>query len=307
MAKLAGQEARQSLFERESTSIQRVGIVTCLYDTGFTPLGNQVNARIAQIADALDAIPKLEWRFLLVDDSPRGRSREIAAAFNNCRKTLEIQNGTFDTVPLFEDARRRKAKDRKGLAIRRGFQQLIGEQKSWDALVYINLNLKVHMGQLPSVLKPVLLKECDVAIGTRSPGEGGCVLGAGFAGRLKSVIYNALATTALPPLKPFADTNAPVKIGTEDAIRHLLEVAQVEDVSFDTEWVLAFLEGGFEVETIGVLWSQLKGSRPPWTSVPKVLLSLVEQRKRWLRGQMQGRNRRTHRSSAGASTSGNRA
>lgn len=295
---MAGQEARQSLFARKTPETQRVAIVTCLYDTGFTSLKDQIKARVQQIAAAIDDIPRLKWCFLLVDDSPTGRKQDIQQAFKACRNTLNIENGTLDSIPLFEKTDLRKAKDRKGLAIRHGFKTLIEDQPGWSALVYINLNLKVDMAQLPSVLKPVLLNESPVAIGTRSPGEGGCVQGAGFAGRLKSVVYNALATAALPPLKPFADTNAPVKIGTEAAIRHLLDVAKVEDVSFDTEWVLAFLEGGFEVERIGVLWSQLKGSRPPWTSVPKVLLSLVDQRKRWLKGQFRGQKRRIHRSAA---------
>lgn len=292
---MAGEAARQCLFERESPKEQRVAIVTCLYDTGFTSLKDQISVRVKQIAAALDDIPKLQWRFLLIDDSPRGRSEEIHAAFEFCERQVTMKSGTLSTLPLFHDGRWRPAKDRKGLALRHGFNFLIQKDPGWDALVYINLNLKVDMVQLPSVLKPVLLGEADVAIGTRSPGEGGSVLGAGFAGRLKSVVYNALATGALSPLKPFADTNAPVKIGTEDAMGHLLSVARVEDVSFDTEWVLAFLEGGFSIQKIGVLWSQLPGSRPPWSSIPKVLLSLVNQRRRWLRGEFRGR-RRTHRS-----------
>ncbi|MDF1666142.1 MAG: hypothetical protein P1V97_30580 [Planctomycetota bacterium] len=280
-----------------------MAVVTCLYDTGFSSLKRQIKARVKQIANALDDIPLLSWLFLLVDDGPGDQSDEIAAALKACQDTLKIKQGTLECIPLFPNGRPRNKRDRKGWAIRHGFQHLITEQPGWDALTYINLNLKVDMAQLPTVLKPVLFHECDVAIGTRSPGEGGCVLGAGFAGRLKSVVYNSLATSALPPLKPYADTNAPVKIGSEAAIRHLLDVARVEDVSFDTEWVLAFLEGGFEIETIGVIWSQLKGSRPPWTSVPKVLLSLVDQRRRWLRRQFRGKKRRLHRSAARTTSS----
>jgi hypothetical protein len=236
-------------------------------------------------------LPGLSWHFLIVDDSCEGRMEAVERGFKLARQGCPDPLGTLEVIPLLREGRPQRKQDRKGLAIRRGFVHLLlNAEQRWSALAYINLNLKVHMNQLPSVLLPVLLEQSDVSIGTRCPGEGGAVLGAGPTGRLKSIVYNILASGCFPILKSFADTNAPVKIGNSAAIRHLIQVAQVEDVSFDTEWLLAFVEGRFPVQKIGIVWQQIHGSQPPWDAIPKVLLSLIRQRRRWLGRQFRRRS-----------------
>lgn len=262
----------------------RVGVVCSLYDTGFEDLAQQVQSRSAQLRDALAPFPELAWTLLVVNDSEADQT-EQAAAIDAGFAALEDkpESARLERLDFFGPA----GIDRKGAAIRRGFRHLLdgGDDPPAELLAYINLNLKVDLAQLPIALAPFLDPDVDVVIATRAPKEGGGVVGAGALGRLKSIVYNRMARLALPPLAPFSDTNAPLKIGRAAAIDHLLRVARVEDVSFDTEWVLAFVEGGFRIEKAPVVWKQRAGSRPPWGAIPRVVASLRDQRRRWRSGE----------------------
>ncbi len=106
---------------------------------------------------------------------------------------------------------------------------------------------------------------------------------------MKSRAYNRIARLLLPTLSLYRDTNAPLKLARAAAIRHLLAVARVDDVCFDTEWLIAFHEAPFRVSVRPVVWAQESGSRPPWRAALGAMVSLWQQRRRWRHGDYQAR------------------
>jgi hypothetical protein len=262
-----------------------LGLVSCLYDTAYRPLDAQILTRVQQLARASRAAG---WRFhyVIVDDSRGARARlEIERGLDQARAM-----GFTDTVGVarrlaLDDASDR---DQKGRALLAGFRSLL-DRDPCALYGYANLNNKVHLGQLPSLLEAFDQDAAEVVIGTRDPREGGVVEGAGVTGRLKSRAYNRIAHLLLPPLGPYRDTNAPLKLARAAAIRHLLTVARVDDLCFDTEWLIAFHEARFRVSTRAIVWTQEHGSRPPWRAVFKALTSLWQQRRRWRHGDYQTR------------------
>lgn len=283
-ARLARQ--RCALRLRSRPTVLRCVVVCCLYDTAFEDLSMQVEAKLRQVHQCFAGWPQFDWALLVVDDDGRHEA-EIRAAFERVQRSLACPESACRrlSLPSVVDIDLSIQRDRKGLALLRGFQSLISE--GWELFLYVNLNLKVHFSQAALLIERVLQSQKPV-FGTRAFSEGGGVYGAGGLGRLKSVVYNQILACLLPPLAGFMDTNAPMKLLPRAALKHLLRVARVEDVSFDSEWCLALLEGGFDIETQGVVWQQRAGSQPPWDAVLRVLASVFKQRQRWLRGHYRG-------------------
>lgn len=266
--------------EGGSPRARELHVVTCLYDTAHHDLEALTRGRLSEAEEVAAALPGWSVSFTIVDDAPAADGRCVAnvvAELLAARTAPVVRLGSL-TLP------ERGPADQKGRALRHGLADRLERGGASDLFAYVNFNRKVHLRQLISVLEPILRSGHAASFATRAPEEGGAVHGAGAAGRLKSRVYNALVRLRLPPLRGWRDTNAPMKVFTAPALRHLLAVARVDDVSFDSEWLLALCAGGFSVGRAPVIWRQESGSRPPWGAVPRVLRSLGAQRRRWLRG-----------------------
>ena len=180
------------------------------------------------------------------------------------------------------DEARRPGVSKEGPAL--GIERILRERPQVDAVVYLNLNLKVHAALAAPGIAAVLAGRCAVAVGSRAEEDGGLVIGAGGLGRLKSRAYSRLARTLLPPLCGFIDTNAPVKIFNAQAARALVATAQIDEVTLDCEWLMIMHVQGFEMGRFPIAWVQREGSRPPWHLIPLSIRDLFRIRRRWKRG-----------------------
>ncbi|MHC4164227.1 MAG: glycosyltransferase family protein [Planctomycetota bacterium] len=252
-----------------------VAFVACSYDTDFEPVDAQLRGRVEQLRAAYGEAGAVRWSLWVVDDAPEGSrfGDAVTAAFDACAPALRAA-GRLRTV-----ATPRSGAGAKGRAILLGMRAALAAEPFPSAVAYLNLNLKVDAALSSLGLLPVLGGYCDACIGSRARRDGGARIGAGLAGRVKSGVFNAAARLLLPPLRPYADTNAPLKVFSPPAARHLLVNARIPGVTMDCEWLVLLHAAGYRVQRFPVVWRQRAGSRPPWRLALPSLADLV--RIRW--------------------------
>ncbi|MEL6759020.1 MAG: hypothetical protein AAFP04_01340 [Myxococcota bacterium] len=247
-----------------------ISFVTCGYDTGFESLRYQVHRKLVQLETFFGG--RVEWTLTVVDDVPHKRDLSQRAS------EAAAQLGLEHRLRLLTYRGRRFADGRqKGEALRQGIAHTV-DHLAPDALVYLNLNLKVHAGFAATGLHHVLVQRQPAAIGTRSPEEGGHVRGAGSLGRAKSRAFNLWVSAVLPPLAPFRDTNAPMKVFGRTALSLIRNRSSVEHITMDCEWLLLLHLEGLNPVRFPIVWTQRDGSRPPWHRVPASALDVLRMR-----------------------------
>lgn len=260
-----------------------VAVVACSYDTGFEPVADQVLGKIEQLTEAFGVDGPVSWSLWIVDDlPPEAAFTDAARAGFAAAPAALLDQGRLHCVPM--STRPRQPGGLKGRALLDGMQAALDAEPALDAVVYVNLNLKVSAQHIATGLRVLLDGACDAAMGTRAPAHGGAVIGAGALGRFKSKVYSRLARALLPPLASHLDTNAPMKIFGRAAAEHLLARAEIDQVTMDCEWLMIMYEGGFRVAQWPVAWTQREGSRPPWGMIGLGVADLWRIRRRWRRG-----------------------
>lgn len=254
-----------------------VAIVATSYDTAFEPIADQVRFKLGQL-EALFAETAIDWTLWIVDDLP------AAQGFGTAVRSVESPR--LRCIPL-ESTRKRRG-GLKGRAVLDGMQAALEHTPGLAALAYVNLNLKVDARQLGAGLAAILGDTADIAIGSRAAADGGVVIGAGRLGRVKSKLFAGIARTALPPLKGYGDTNAPMKLFSANAARHLIAAARLDHVTLDVEWLTLAHAGGWRIARFPIGWVQRPGSRPPWHLVALSLRDVVRVRRWWKTGQYGG-------------------
>ncbi|MEM6532407.1 MAG: hypothetical protein AAF654_07275 [Myxococcota bacterium] len=247
----------------------RLSFIASGYDTTFTSLERQVYRKLAQ----LEATYRdLEWRLIVVDDLPVHFELEAAAhrageRFGSPNRVAILPYGGA----RFEDGRE------KGAALLQAMRYACAAEAP-DALCYLNLNLKVHAAFSATGMRRVLGDGHAAAIGTRSPEEGGWPRGAGSLGRTKSRIFNALVASLLPEIGRYRDTNAPLKVFSPEAARLLSDRARVRHITMDCEWLVLLHQEGLHPVRFPIVWTQARGSQPPWHRVPASAFDILRLR-----------------------------
>ena len=266
----AAELLRRSVAHARGLPNANVSFVACGYDTAFESLRGQVYRKLAQLETFFG--DRVDWTLTVIDDVPRER------ALSRHAREAAAQLGLEHRLRLVEFAGRRFEDGRqKGEALRQGFAYAADEIAP-DALVYLNLNLKVHAGFAATGLYHVLVQRQPAAIGTRSPEEGGHVRGAGSLGRVKSRAFNLWGSAVLPPLAAFRDTNAPMKVFGREAVSLICSRSAVDHITMDCEWLLLLYLEGLNPIRYPIVWTQREGSRPPWHRVPASALDVLRMR-----------------------------
>lgn len=254
----------------------RLAVVATSYDTAFESIADQVRQKLAEL-DALFAGTAVDWTLWVVDDLP------LAAGFGAAARTVE--HPRLRVVAMTEKAPRPGGL--KGRAVLDGMRAALLTDVDLDAVIYVNLNLKVDARQVGVAAKALLEGSTDVAIGSRSPRDGGVALGAGELGRIKSRIFAGIARAVVPPLTGYGDTNAPLKGFSRAAAEHLLRVARLDHVTLDVEWLTVAHAGGWRVLRFAIGWRQRPGSHPPWHLIALSLRDVARVRRFWRSGRYQ--------------------
>jgi len=269
----------------ELTDSVRVAFVACSYDTAFESIGRQVRGRMEQLTAAYGIDGPIQWSLWIVDDLPT--SSAFGPAVETAMRAYAdlYQAGRLRTVPMH--SRPQRIGGLKGRALLDGMSAALDDGPALDAVVYLNLNLKVDARLSALGLLPVLTGLCDAAVGSRAHRDGGVVLGAGNLGRAKSLAYSFLARSALPPLDNFQDTNAPLKVFSSAAARALVQTARIDQVTLDCEWLMIMHAQGFSMNRFPVAWIQRGGSRPPWHLIPLSVRDIFRIRRAWKAGRLE--------------------
>jgi len=253
-----------------------VAFVCCSYDTCFEPIGEQTRGRVAELASAFGTAARLRWSLWVVDDRPApeafgARVREGFAGAPIAADRLHVVDPEHPAI---------RSGRAKGLALLAGLRAALAATPDARALVAFNLNRKVDPVFAAPGIAAVLAARADVAAGSRAAADGGARRGAGPFGRAKSLAWLALVHRALPSLRGVRDPNAPMKVFSPGAARHLLANARAPGVALHVEWLALLLAAGLRLETFPVVWRQRAGSRPPWELAPGALAELARIRRR---------------------------
>lgn len=258
---------------------RRLAFVACSYDTDHEPLRDQLAARLDQLARAFPA-RRYAWSLWVIDDLPP--SRGFGERLRRVASELDLPAHASLHVVSLEGSQTSPA-GCKGRALSEGFRRALEVEaaEAPEALVYLNLNLKVDAREAALGVEAVLTGATEVAIGTRAPREGGQAIGRGVAGELKSRGFNALTRALLPQLRSYRDTNAPLKVLSRRAAELVVREARLAHVTLDCEWLLLFATHGLGVQTYPLTWRQRAGSRVPWHLTGQSLLDLIHLRRRF--------------------------
>jgi len=264
---------------------KRIAFVACSYDTSFESVEDQVVGRVDQLVRTYGINGKVRWSLWVVDDLPNEKafSSAVQNGFNAVRNKL-CEEGCLKLIKMRSE--KPMPGGLKGRALLDGMAAAFENDPGLDAVIYINLNLKVDVGFSVRGLRKVLCEGIDAAIGSRSSRDGGIAEGRGVAGNFKSLVFNALVRILLPPINCYYDTNAPLKIFSPRAAALLIRRSKILTVSMDCDWLMLLNLNGCKISRFPIVWSQRPGSRVPWHMIPPCFMDVMNIRKRWKQGEM---------------------
>jgi hypothetical protein len=256
--------------------------ITCSYDTAFEPIAEQVRAKLAELRSVFPDDGPVRLRLVVVDDTGApGFAEATQAAFSEAVPWLRDSDRLSCVRLPLDDA---APWGRRSLAVRAALDEALSREP--DAVLQINLNLKVHAAQAATGLRALLDSGAEAAIGSRAFADGGRQAGAGLVGRAKSVAYNRLVHAALPPLSAFGDIGSPMKVISARAARVIARRSRIDSVGFEAEWLAILDANDLPAVRFGILWQQRAGSRPPLEKSGRMLADLAQVRRAWRRGQL---------------------
>ena len=251
-------------------AVHQLAVCTTSYDTAHEPVADQVAMKITELRAAFADDDVACTLFIADDGSAPGFARSARAGAERIDAAQALR-----LVPTRASVQRWGS---KGRAVRAALAAALASSPTPDALVYVNLNLKVPARHVAEAVRAA--GGVDVVVGTRSPVDGGAALGNGALGLLKSRAWSKLARAALPELVGLRDPNAPLKLMSRHAAQLIVDEGRVDGVGFDAEWLCLWRRAGLSIAPIPIVWQQRAGSRPPWELVPEMLLELAQTRRR---------------------------
>ena len=151
---------------------KNVAFIACSYDTWFESLDMQLHEKVRQLTDAYGLEGPVRWLLWVVDDLPDtdGFGRNVQNAFNSA-PDLRILEGRLHVLKM--SSCKPCPEGLKGQALLDGMAAALRAQPDLDAVIYINLNLKVNAVFSAPGLLQLLRGTCDAAIGSRAGRDGG--------------------------------------------------------------------------------------------------------------------------------------
>ena len=143
-----------------------IAFVACSYDTKFESVTAQVTGRIEQLIAGFGTNAPIDWSLWIVDDLPstQGFAADVDAAYTQ----FEELNRQGRLQCLAMETKARRPGGLKGRALLEGIERILRERPQVDAVVYLNLNLKVHAALAAPGIAAVLAGRCAVAVGSRA-------------------------------------------------------------------------------------------------------------------------------------------
>ncbi|WP_413113476.1 glycosyltransferase [Thaumasiovibrio sp. DFM-14] len=214
---------------------------------------DSLNVKIAQLNWVTQGTP-VEWHLYPVDDGCPHNSAGIAQSIASentksdqitvmrLEEAVPTSEGPLSHLPSADDSR-------KGGAIIYGCQKAV--QDGNDCVVYTDADNSVHLGQLGLLIEPYIKEDAKVVLGNRKHPDSILVkqeerwgVGIKTLRHMQRMIGRSIFT------KGIKDTQAAFKLYDKHAVNAILEAPSVYDFSFDTDWILASMEKGYQITTV---------------------------------------------------------
>ncbi len=197
---------------------------------------------------------KVDWHLYAVDDGcphdSAGIAREIArehplgkrASVLSLADALPAASGPLRALESADDSR-------KAGAIMLGCIRAI--EDGFDAVIYTDADGSVHLGQIGLLLRPFVERDARVVLGSRKHPESVVVkeaarwgIGIKVLRHMQRMIGRAIFSRGI------LDTQAAFKLYDAKLLNEVIEDPTVYDFSFDTDWILAALRRGADIEQV---------------------------------------------------------
>lgn len=261
-ARMAGLLASSKKWMLENQQPRKVAVVFAMWGeqnrllpkSENNPNGeNSLVAKLEQLDWATKESP-IDWHLYAVDDGCPHGSGAIAK-----RVASEHQLGDRVTVLSLSDvlpandgplAHLASADDsRKAGAIIMGAMSAIDDGA--DAVVYTDADNSVHLGQIGLLLQPYVDAAVPVVLGDRKHSDSVLVkegarwgIGIKVLRHMQRMIGHAVFSQGI------LDTQAAFKLYESKLLKEMITEPTVYDFSFDTDWILAALKRGVDIEQV---------------------------------------------------------
>lgn len=215
--------------------------------------------KVAQLETLLGDRPNFRWRLVLVDDGcPEGSGRIAEEIVESEHLWDKVE------VRFLKDALRRGEtptlglsspdESQKGGAIIHGLWHSAKEEGSGDQIVvYTDADLSTHLGQLGTLIEPILDRQSDVAIGSRREPNSVVVKKGIRNDRGKLFIY--LWKRMVPVLGDVIDTQCGFKAFRRETLLDILDDLLEYRFAFDIELLMrASLRPGSTIRKVPIAW-----------------------------------------------------
>ena len=197
---------------------------------------------------------KIDWHLYAVDDGCPHGSGDIAkrvASKHSLGNKVSVLS-LADALPVSEGplANLASADDsRKAGAIIMGAMAAIDDGA--DAVIYTDADNSVHLGQIGLLIQPYVDNGVSVVLGDRKHADSVLVkegarwgIGIKVLRHMQRMIGHAVFS------KGILDTQAAFKLYDSSLLKEIIAEPTVYDFSFDTDWILAALKRGVEIEQV---------------------------------------------------------
>ncbi len=218
---------------------------------------NSLLQKVAQL-DALHSInPVWSWQMLLVDDGCPNGSGAVAQrivdehSLEDRVRVMYLADGIAEGSPGV-GALRSTDESRKGGSIEYGLWTAAADARPNHVAVFTDADLSTHLGQVPSLVLPIVDDGAAMSIGSRREPGSVVVKGGSRAARGRLFIY--LWKQMLGPLAGVTDTQCGFKALRTAGLRDLVESTIEKQFAFDIELLLLTDAAGGAIDRFPVAW-----------------------------------------------------
>ena len=215
---------------------------------------NSLITKIDQLEWVTRDNPEIRWTLYAVDDGcPHGSAKIAKSVMEDhplrervcvlsLSESLPVDKGPLRNLENADNSR-------KAGAIILGAMRAI--EDGAQAIIYTDADNSVHLGQIGLLLEPFLEWRRQVVIGNRKHPQSVLVKDAARWGKgIKTLRHMQRMAGKAIFSRGILDTQAAFKLYGSDVLNKIIATPTVYDFSFDTDWILAALAEGLEIEQV---------------------------------------------------------
>jgi len=254
-------------------------------ETGNEVSINALREKIAQLKELFAPYSDvIDWELVVADHSPDSRGREPVERIAKEQESQGIVTpGQIRWLGLPEI-------EGKGETIIEGFKRLLNDKNPADIFIYTDDDLSVDLRQIGLLLRPLILDNYGVAMGSRSFKESvaeppldprDAIIGKTIALLKKKFLL-------IPVTSQIKDTQCGFKAYKREVLEKIIDQCKDGGFTFDTEMMFHAMQAGYALKELPILWVDTPHSSVNVKSRWRMVLGWIDQYERLIRPNLEG-------------------